>query len=75
MRNITIYTSNTCTHCHALKKFLQSRSIHYVEKNVSDNDAIKKELLKLGFMSVPVMVIDEKSYLVQSLEVAKSLVL
>lgn len=74
MRNITIYTSNTCAHCHAVKKYLQLMSINYLEKNISEDDEAKKELIKLGFMSVPVMIIDEKSYLVQSLDMVKTLV-
>ncbi|MCD4669168.1 MAG: glutaredoxin family protein, partial [Actinomycetia bacterium] len=35
MKNVVVYTSNTCGYCHAAMKFLDSMSVSYTEKNVS----------------------------------------
>lgn len=60
MKNVVIYTSNTCGYCHAAKKFLDSMSVNYMEKNVSTDAAARTELMKMGFMGVPVIMIDEQ---------------
>ena len=60
MKNVVIYTSNTCGYCHAAKKFLDSMSVNYTEKNVSTDAEARKELIKKGFMGVPVIMVDEE---------------
>lgn len=54
---LTVYTSNNCPHCHALKDYLDSQNVTYTEKNVSNPD-YRKELMSLGHMGVPVTVSD-----------------
>ncbi len=58
---VVIYTSNTCGYCHAAKDFLQSIHIDYTEKNVSTDPEARKELIKKGFMGVPVIVVGEQT--------------
>jgi glutaredoxin len=60
MKNVVIFTSNTCGYCHSAKKFLDSMSINYVERNVSTDVSARTELMKMGFMGVPVIMIDDK---------------
>jgi len=60
MKNVIIYTSNTCGYCHAAMKFLDSMSVKYTEKNVSVDAEARKELIKKGFMGVPVIMIDDE---------------
>lgn len=60
MKNVIVYTSNTCGYCHAAMKFLDSMSVKYTEKNVSVDADARKELIKKGFMGVPVIMIDDE---------------
>jgi len=60
MKNVVVYSSDTCGYCHSAKKFLESNSIKYTEKNVSVDDVARKELIKLGFMGVPIIIIDDE---------------
>ncbi|MFA9423572.1 MAG: glutaredoxin family protein [Sedimentibacter sp.] len=59
MRKIKIYSSNTCSNCTAAKEYLKEKGYEYEEKNVSTDPAAKKELISLGYMGVPVIMIDE----------------
>ena len=61
MNKITIYTSETCGYCHMAKEYFDEKGIAYEEKSVSADANARKELMKMGYMSVPVIIIgDEK---------------
>lgn len=59
MRKIKIYTSTTCSHCHAAKDYLDEKGQIYEEKNVSIDPQAKKELIDMGFMGVPIIMVDD----------------
>lgn len=58
MKNIIVYTSSTCPYCTAAKDYLKSLGQEYTEKNVSIDAEARKELMKMGYMGVPVIIID-----------------
>ena len=59
MKNITIYTTNSCPYCDSLKSFLSEKSIQYTEKNVEEDADARAEMLnKTNALSVPVIDID-----------------
>ncbi len=60
MKNVVIYTSNTCGYCHEAKKYLDENNIAYAEKNVSVDMEARKELMDQGFMGVPVILVDDE---------------
>jgi len=60
MKKITIYTSNTCSHCTAAKEYFKEKGLEYEEKNVSTDPESKKELISKGFMGVPIILVDDK---------------
>ncbi len=60
MKKVIIYSSNTCKYCHLAKEFFEENNIEYIEKNVSEDVVAKKELIKKGYMGVPVIIIDEE---------------
>ncbi len=59
MKNVVIYSSNTCGYCTEAKKYLDSIGVSYTEKNVSTDVVARKELMDQGFMGVPVIFVDE----------------
>lgn len=58
MANVTIYTSNTWPHCVTAKEYLSGKGVNYIEKNVQTDPAARRELIKMGFMGVPVIIVD-----------------
>ncbi|KAB3537718.1 glutaredoxin family protein [Alkaliphilus pronyensis] len=60
-KEVTIYTSNTCPHCHTAKEYLSEKGIEFSEKNVSDDPGARKELMSKGIMAVPVIQIGEET--------------
>ena len=60
MKNIKVYSSSSCSNCTAAKEYLKEKGYEYEEKNVSTDKEAKKELIALGYMGVPVIMIDEE---------------
>ncbi|MCK9443355.1 MAG: glutaredoxin family protein [Tissierellaceae bacterium] len=58
MANVQIFTSNTCPYCVAAKNYLDEKGVPFVEKNVQTDKDARKELMAMGHMGVPVLVID-----------------
>ncbi len=58
MKEVVVYTSSTCPYCIAAKDYLNSIGQAFTEKNVSTNAEARKELMAMGYMGVPVVVID-----------------
>ena len=58
MANVTVYTSNTCPYCISAKDYLNGKGISFTEKNVQTDKDARKELMAMGHMGVPVLVID-----------------
>lgn len=59
MDKVIVYTSNTCTYCTAVKSYLKENNVDFEERNVGKAE-YRKELINLGFMSVPVIKIGEE---------------
>jgi len=57
---IIIYSSTTCPHCTIIKEFLNELGLDYEVRDIS-NKVYRKELMEMGFMSIPVTVIDGKA--------------
>lgn len=58
MADITVFTSNTCPYCTLAKNYLSEKGYSYNEKNVQTDKDARKELMSMGHMGVPVLVID-----------------
>lgn len=63
MKKVEIYTSDTCVQCKKAKEFLKNNNIEFVEYNISSNQEYKRELIKKGYLSVPVIVVDGQDIL------------
>lgn len=60
MKNIIMYTSNTCPHCKAAKEFLTKEGYKFTAKEITNNPTYQQELTKLGARGVPTFVIEEE---------------
>lgn len=58
MKKVEIYTSDTCIQCVKAKEYLKNNEVEYVEHNINKNSEARKELIRMGYMSVPVLIID-----------------
>ncbi|CEO31220.1 glutaredoxin family protein [Paraclostridium sordellii] len=58
MKKVEIFSSDTCIKCLEVKKYLKEKNIEYIEYNISRNEEARRNLIKLGYMSVPVLLID-----------------
>lgn len=58
MANVVVFTSNTCPYCISAKDYLKEKGIEYTEKNVQTDKEARKELMAMGHMGVPVLVIN-----------------
>lgn len=58
VKNITIFTTNTCAYCVMVKKFLGTKGIDYEEVNLDQNPERQQEAFALsGALTVPVTVV------------------
>ncbi len=58
MQNVEIYTSDSCIQCIKAKEFLKNNNIEYIEHNISNNSEDRRTLIGMGYMSIPVTIIN-----------------
>ncbi len=59
MKNVTIYSTPSCTYCNLAKDFFKKNKVEYTEYNVATDLAKRKEMIeKTGQMGVPVIEVD-----------------
>lgn len=58
VKNITIFTTNTCAYCVMVKKWMDSKGLSYDTVNLDENPERQKEAYEVsGQLAVPVTVI------------------
>lgn len=61
VKNITIFTTNTCAYCGMVKKWLQAKGYNYEEVNLDQHPDRQKEAFEVsGALSVPVTVVTKQ---------------
>jgi len=59
--NITIYTTNTCSYCGMVKRYLDSKGLNYEIVNLEEHPERQAEALTLsGSLTVPITVITKQ---------------
>ncbi|HUA13443.1 MAG TPA: glutaredoxin family protein [Candidatus Sulfotelmatobacter sp.] len=61
VKNITIFTTNTCAYCQMVKKYLGAKGMTYEEVNIDEFPSRQAEAIQLsGSMTVPVTVVTKQ---------------
>jgi glutaredoxin-like YruB-family protein len=59
MASVTIYTTPWCAYCKMAKEYFKEHGISYQEKDVSEDDAAREEMIqKSQQLGVPVIDVD-----------------
>lgn len=57
-KNITIFTTNTCSYCGMVKRYLSSKGLPYEEVNLEEHPDRQEEALKMsGSLTVPITIV------------------
>ena len=60
-KNVTIFTTNTCSYCHMVKKYLSAKGVSFDEVNLDANPERQAEATALsGVTTVPVTVVTKQ---------------
>ena len=57
MKKIEIYTSETCSYCHAAKDYFRQNNISFTEYNITKDIQARSKLMRKGYKSVPLIII------------------
>ncbi|HSX47464.1 MAG TPA: glutaredoxin family protein [Patescibacteria group bacterium] len=61
VKNITIFTTNTCAYCQMVKKYLGIKGFNYEEVNLDEHPHRQAEAIELsGTMTVPVTIVTKQ---------------
>lgn len=59
MKKVIIYSSRNCSNCTLAKKHLEERGVEFEVRDVKNKD-YRNELLAMGYMGVPLIIIGGK---------------
>ncbi len=60
MKEVTIYTTNTCHYCNMAKEFFKTNNVSYKEYNVGTDMARRQEMIDMTHqLGVPVIVVGD----------------
>lgn len=59
-KNVTIYSTPVCHHCHSAKDFFAAHNVEFTEHDVAADVERRQEMIEMtGQMGVPVIRIDD----------------
>lgn len=60
-KNITIFTTNTCSYCVMVKRWLTSKGLSYEEVNLEQNPERQQEVMQIsGSLTVPITLVTKQ---------------
>lgn len=60
-KKITIYTTNTCSYCGMVKRYLDSKALNYEVVNLEEHPERQAEALQMsGSLTVPITVVTKQ---------------
>lgn len=61
MKDVKIYSSNSCHFCKMAKEYLKEKGIEYTERNINEDPSARQEMMKMGFTGVPVICVGDET--------------
>lgn len=61
--NVTVFTMHGCNACNHAKEFLTRNGVEFTERNVSEDEEAREELLAMGYRAAPVIKVDNQTML------------
>lgn len=58
MKNVVVYTSDSCTYCTLAKNYLRSKGIQFETRNIKE-PVYRRELMQMRLRGVPVIKVDD----------------
>ncbi|MCI6277969.1 MAG: glutaredoxin family protein [Clostridium sp.] len=58
MKNVVVYTSDSCTYCTLTKNYLRSKGIQFETRNIKE-PVYRRELMQMRLRGVPVIKVDD----------------
>ncbi len=62
-KKIIVYSQNGCSHCEHAKDYFIENNLEFTEKNMTENEAFRAELIGMGIMQTPLIIIDDVNIL------------
>ena len=59
-KKVVVFTSNTCPYCNMAKEYLNDKNVDFEEKNIQTDKAARDELMKMGHLGVPVILVGDE---------------
>ena len=59
-KRVVVYSQPTCMPCRKMKEFLSQNKIEFIDRDVSADDDALRELIRMGHMTTPVIVVDDE---------------
>jgi len=60
-KNITIFTTNTCSYCGMVKRWLSAKGLNYEEVNLEEHPDRQAEALNMsGALTVPITIVTKQ---------------
>lgn len=59
MKDVILFTTQTCPHCKTAKAFLRQNHIQFVEKDVNVDVAAQRKMARRGIRGVPTFIIGD----------------
>jgi glutaredoxin 3 len=60
-KNITVFTTSTCSYCPMVKRFLASKGLSYDEVNLEEHPDRQAEVLSMsGALTVPITIVTKQ---------------
>lgn len=60
MKKVTVYSSDACPYCVTAKDYLVENDVEFEEKNIQTDSEARNELMQMGHMGVPVLLIGDE---------------
>ena len=59
-RRVVVFTSPSCTTCHAATSYLRRRGIPFEERNIGEDSGAAEDFARLGYAATPLILVGDE---------------